>query len=169
MNMHKMVTALALTVAVAVGVSGCAGSPAGTQSDTPSGTQSDSQADGQAGTSAGPAATEAGEAATPAAAAGAYVDYSDGIIETTDGTKVLFFHATWCPNCRALEKDINASAIPAGLTIFKVDFDNATDLRQKYGVTLQTTVVFVDDDGSELGKTILAEDPSLDALVAAAP
>ena len=165
MNMRKVATTLALTVAVTVGVSGCAASPAGTQS----GTQSGSQTDGQSGTSASPDAPEAGEAATPAAASGAYVDYSDGIIAKTDGTKALFFHASWCPNCRALEKDINASTIPAGLTIIKVDFDNAVDLRQKYGVTLQTTVVYVDDDGSELGKQVLSEDPSLDALVAAAP
>ncbi|TFD32986.1 thioredoxin family protein [Cryobacterium cryoconiti] len=161
MNMHRSAAALALTVAVVVGVSGCASSTAGTQVE--------SQADNPAGTSASPATPAAGEAPTPATAAGAYIDYSDGIIAKTEGTKVLFFHASWCPNCRALEKDINAGPLPAGLTIIKVDFDNAVDLRQQYGVTLQTTVVYVDDDGSELGKTILAEDPSVDALVAAAP
>jgi thiol-disulfide isomerase/thioredoxin len=159
MNMRKIVTTLALTIAVAAGVSGCAGT-----AGSPSGSQA-----GTSATSATPAAPEAGEAVTPGAAAGAYVEYADGIVAKTAGTKVLFFHASWCPNCRALEKDINASAIPAGLTIIKVDFDNSLDLRQKYGVTLQTTVVYVDDDGSELGKKVLSEDPSLDALVAAAP
>ena len=156
MNLHKIVTTLALTIAVAVGVSGCAGT-------------ADSQPDSQSDTSAASTAPTAEAEVTPGAAAGAYVDYSDGIVAKTAGTKVLFFYAPWCPNCRALEKDINASPIPAGLTIIKVDFDTATELRQKYGVTLQTTVVYVDDDGSELGKKILAEDPSLDALVAASP
>ena len=161
MNVHRNAAALALTVALVVGVSGCAGSSAGTPVD--------SQADNAAGTSTSPTMPAAGDAPTPASAAGAYIDYSDGIIAKTEGTKVLFFHASWCPNCRALEKDINAGPLPAGLTIIKVDFDNSADLRQRYGVTLQTTVVYVDDDGSELGKTILADDPSVDALVAAAP
>ena len=161
MNLHKIAATLTLTIAVSVGVSGCAGSMAGPQSD--------GQADGQAGSSASPATPAAGEASTPAVTPGAYIDYSDGIIAKTEGSKVLFFHASWCPNCRALEKDINAGPIPAGLTIIKVDFDNSADLRRQYGVTLQTTVVYVDDDGSELGKAILAEDPSVDALIAAAP
>ncbi|WP_130178280.1 thioredoxin [Cryobacterium sp. SO1] len=165
MNMRKVFTTVALIVAVVAGVSGCAGSPASRQSDSPSGTGSDSSVEA----TATPATPAAGEAPTPAVAAGAYIEYSDGIVAKTEGTKVLFFHASWCPNCRALEKDINAGPIPAGLTIIKVDFDNSAELRQQYGVTLQTTVVYVDDDGSELGKAILAEDPSLDALVAAAP
>ncbi|MDJ0324823.1 thioredoxin family protein [Cryobacterium sp. PH31-AA6] len=154
MNMHKTMATVALTIGLIVAVSGCAG--------------------GQTNAPGGPAASAADEPAatapvTPGTSAGAYVEYSDGIIAKTAGTKVLFFHASWCPNCRALEKDIIAGPIPAGLTIIKVDFDNSTDLRQKYGVTLQTTVVYVDDDGAELGKKVLSEDPSLDALVAAAP
>lgn len=154
MNLQKTVVALALTVGVIVGVSGCAGA--------------------RTDVATGPAVPAAGEPAasapvTPGASAGAYVDYSEGIVAKTIGTKVLFFHASWCPNCRALEKDIIAGPIPADLTIIKVDFDNSTDLRQKYGVTLQTTVVYVDDNGAELGKKVLTDDPSLDALVAAAP
>lgn len=162
MKMLKLAAALTLTVAVAAGVSGCAGNPA-------DGSPAGGQSDGSVEASATPAAPAAGETSTAAAAAGAYIEYSDGIIAETEGTKVLFFHASWCPNCRALEKDITDGPIPAGLTIIKVDFDNSADLRQQYGVTLQTTVVYVDDDGSELGKAILAEDPSVDALVAAAP
>ncbi|MEN9621152.1 MAG: hypothetical protein RL499_1345 [Actinomycetota bacterium] len=113
----------------------------------------------QPGSSGEPVATEAGE----------YLDYYDGAIAETPGLKVLFFHASWCPKCRALDEDINANEIPAGMTIFKVDFDTATDLKQKYAVTLQTTIVYVDDDGDVLAKGVLYNDTTLDALIAAAP
>lgn len=53
--------------------------------------------------------------------------------------------------------------------MFKVDYDSATDLRQRYGVTLQTTVVFVDDDGGEISKSVLYDEPSVDSLRAAMP
>lgn len=102
-------------------------------------------------------------------AAGAYVDYTDGAIEATSGDKALFFHASWCPQCRALDEDLRASGAPDGLTVFKVDYDSRTDLRQKYGVTLQTTVVFVDDAGEAISSTVLYDDPSVASLVAAAP
>lgn len=103
------------------------------------------------------------------ASTGEYLDYYDGAIAETSGLKVLFFHASWCPKCRALDDDIRAQEIPAGMTIFKVDFDTATDLRQQYGVTLQTTIVYVDDDGELLTKGVLYDDTTLDALIAAAP
>ncbi|GAA2030996.1 hypothetical protein GCM10009819_13520 [Agromyces tropicus] len=107
--------------------------------------------------------------AAAAPAEGAYVDYQDGIIEATPGDKVLFFHATWCPNCRALDEQLRAEGAPDGLTVFKVDYDSRTDLRQKYGVTMQTTVVFVDDAGEKLASSVLYQDPSIEALLAAQP
>lgn len=107
--------------------------------------------------------------AAPAPAEGAYVDYTDGAIETTAGTKVLFFHASWCPQCRKLDEELRAEGAPDGLTVFKVDYDSRTDLRQQYGVTLQTTVVFVDDRGELISSTVLYDDPSIASLVAAMP
>ena len=62
-----------------------------------------------------------------------------------------------------------AEGAPEGLTVFKVDYDSRSDLRQKYGVTLQTTVVFVDDAGAPISSTVLYDDPSIASLVAAAP
>jgi thiol-disulfide isomerase/thioredoxin len=112
---------------------------------------------------------DTGAEAEPAVAPGDYLDYYDGAIAETPGLKVLFFHASWCPKCRALDADIEANRIPDGMTIFKVDFDTATDLRQRYGVTLQTTIVYVDDDGELLTKGVLYDDTTLDALIAAAP
>ncbi len=102
-------------------------------------------------------------------APGAYVDYYDGVIAETAGQKVLFFHAPWCTQCRQLEQSILSEGVPDGTTIIKVDFDSETELRQQYGVTLQTTVVHVDDDGDALGSTVLYDEPSIDALLASAP
>ena len=88
-------------------------------------------------------------------AAGAYLtkaEYQSQMAERA-GTKVVyFFHASWCPTCRATEKAIDEDGIPAGLTVVKVDFDYETDLRKTYGITPQHTFVQVDEDGDELAK-----------------
>lgn len=96
---------------------------------------------------------------------GAYTDYREGIIAETQGTKVLFFHASWCPQCRALEKSIQSGQIPSNTTIFKVDYDSNQALRKTYGVTIQTTLVQIDDSGKELKKFVASDDPSLQAIV----
>jgi thiol-disulfide isomerase/thioredoxin len=82
-----------------------------------------------------------------------YVAYStDAITANVDGTNVIFFHAPWCPTCKAGEADINANLdkIPENFQILKTDFDTSTALRQKYGVTSQSTFVKVDKDGNKI-------------------
>lgn len=96
-----------------------------------------------------------------------YVEYSDDAIAQAEGRVLLFFHAPWCPQCRSIEDDILDDGVPEGLTIIKVDFDSRQDLRQQYGVTLQTTFVEVDAEGNELQKHVAYDDPYLDAVVAA--
>lgn len=85
---------------------------------------------------------------------GSYVtlaDYNSDQSKYADSKKVYFFHASWCPICQGIDKDINAdmSKIPAGVTLIKTDFDSSTDLRQKYGVTTQYTFVQVDNNDNE--------------------
>jgi len=85
---------------------------------------------------------------------GSYVtlaDYNANPTKYADSKKVYFFHASWCPICQGIDKEINAdmSKIPAGITLIKTDFDNSTDLRQKYGVTTQYTFVQVDSNNNE--------------------
>jgi thiol-disulfide isomerase/thioredoxin len=95
------------------------------------------------------------EPAEPAVAPGQYVDWADYDADRAayaDSDVVLFFHAPWCPTCRATEASIDADGVPDGLTLVKVDFDSATELRQKYGVTYQHTYVQVDPDGTALKK-----------------
>lgn len=86
---------------------------------------------------------------------GSYEVYSaDKIAKANDGKVVLFFKASWCPTCRALDADIKAQlkTIPADVTILEVDYDKYKDLRQKYGVTTQHTLVQVDGAGNSLAK-----------------
>ncbi len=104
----------------------------------------------------------AGDSAT---SAGAYVDYSDTSIASAQGRTFLFFHASWCPICRTLDSDILATGVPAGVTIIKVDYDSHQDLRQKYGVTQQTTIVEVDAAGNGLQNYLAYDDPTLQTVL----
>jgi thiol-disulfide isomerase/thioredoxin len=86
---------------------------------------------------------------------GSYEAYSpEKIARAESGDVVLFFHASWCPSCRGLNSNLekNADAIPQGLSILKVDYDKETELKKKYGVTTQHTLVQVDKDGNMIKK-----------------
>ncbi len=96
---------------------------------------------------------------------GTYIDYSADSIAKTPGTKLLFFYAPWCPQCRMLDADIKAKGVPDDTTIIKVDYDSNQALRQKYGVTIQTTFVRVDDAGNMLQKFVAYDDPTLAAAL----
>lgn len=98
------------------------------------------------------------------AAPGVYTDYGSIDLSRTTGTKILFFYAPWCPQCRALEADIEANGPPAGVTIVKVDYDKNQTLRKKYGVTIQTTLVKIDDNGDLVKKYVAYDEPNLQAV-----
>ncbi|MBN9606847.1 MAG: thioredoxin family protein [Actinomycetales bacterium] len=108
---------------------------------------------------------EPGDAATTA---GVYRGYSPEALAEAQGRVLLFFHAPWCPQCRSLEADIAAQGVPDGVTILQVDYDTHQDLRQKYGVTLQTSFVEVDTSGTALQPVYVAySDPHLAPTLAA--
>ena len=86
-----------------------------------------------------------------------YVTHDDWMMhkDAYKNTKqVLFFAASWCPDCKAIDKALmaDASSIPDGVSVVKVDYDKATDLRKQYGVTMQHTFVQVDDMGKEVAQ-----------------
>lgn len=84
---------------------------------------------------------------------GSFSDYSNAkLANAQKGNVVLFFSAPWCPTCREANKNFTSSATPDGLTLLKVDYDSSTDLKKKYGVTLQHTYVKVDKDGNLIKK-----------------
>ena len=103
------------------------------------------------------------------AGAGLYLDYSSADFnEYANKKRWLFFHANWCPLCVNLEEDILAhlSDIPDDVVIFKVDFDNSNDLRNRYGVSIQTTIVSVDGGGDKIKSHVASLDQSLTNLIA---
>jgi thiol-disulfide isomerase/thioredoxin len=166
--MHARSMGAAALLATALAFTGCAAQPTDAESSGSSDRTSTPSATAETPTPTAEAEAEATDAPV-APVDGAYLDYSDGAIEATAGPKVLFFHASWCPKCRQIDEELRAAGAPDGLTVFKVDYDSRTDLRQKYGVTLQTTVVFVDDRGEPISSTVLYDDPSIASLVAAMP
>lgn len=97
---------------------------------------------------------------------GSYEAYSaEKLSMANTGDVVLFFRATWCPTCKALDADIRAhmGSIPAGLTILDVNYDDSMALKKKYGVTYQHTFVQVTADGTQIKKW--SASPTLAALV----
>ena len=100
-----------------------------------------------------------------------YVAWNEGAFEASSTQqRWLYFHADWCPDCRALDADINAnlSDIPDGVALFKVDFDDNQDLRQEYGVPRQTTIVAVDSAGVKTNEILATgSNRSLDSVIEA--
>jgi thioredoxin 1 len=72
----------------------------------------------------------------------------------TANKRVLFFAASWCPTCRAADKDIKAhlNKIPQDVVIYKTDYDTQTALKQKYGITRQHTFVYVNAKAEVINK-----------------
>lgn len=95
---------------------------------------------------------------------GVYADYSSEKVAATSGTKLLFFYAPWCPQCRQIDNDIKENGLPDGVTVFKVDYDSNQTLRQKYGVTIQTTFVKIDDNGDKIDSYVSYKEPKFSAV-----
>jgi thioredoxin 1 len=165
----RVFSMVSVGVAAGLALAACGGTTATTQTPAAVAAAGQPGTAGTAGTAgtSGAAATSGSTAAsspsgsvsagTAAAAArpGEYVEYQaysadPAAHQNTD--VVLFFHAPWCPDCRATESSITKDGVPAGLTVVKVDFDSMTDLKQKYGITQQHTFVKVDAQGGLLGK-----------------
>ena len=82
---------------------------------------------------------------------GEYMTYQDGVIGNGEES-VLFFHAAWCPYCIAndasLDEWYQSEVFP--VSVYKIDYDTATELKQRFGVTQQDTFIRIDGDGNEI-------------------
>jgi len=85
---------------------------------------------------------------------GRYTAYNAELASENYPVTVLFFYAAWCPECRAFKQAITASPVPEGVQVLEVNYDDETDLKKKYGVTLQTTFVKTNSAGENLGKWV---------------
>jgi len=80
-----------------------------------------------------------------------YQQYSPDKFSELNGHQkfVLFFHAPWCPTCRALEASIKNNLEELKMaTILKADYDSEVALKREYRILIQTSVVFINADGS---------------------
>jgi thioredoxin 1 len=82
-----------------------------------------------------------------------YIEYSKEAFDKASSQKrVLFFAASWCPSCRAADKNFNENLkkIPENVMVFKTDYDTETALKTKYKITRQHSFVYVDAKGVAL-------------------
>jgi len=111
--------------------------------------------------------TQSPDTSTSNQKAGRYTAYSSSELSANGyDTNVVFFFAPWCPECRAFKEAINASSIPDGVQVLETDFDSSTELKSKYGVTLQSTFVKVSDNGDQQSKYVgYGKDKSLSSVL----
>jgi thiol-disulfide isomerase/thioredoxin len=75
----------------------------------------------------------------------------------------LHFHADWCPTCRAQDKTLQSMKDEKGLdlTILTVNYDTEKDLKKRFAIRMQSTLVVLKGD-KEVSR--LAGDSSADGL-----
>ena len=87
-----------------------------------------------------------------------YVDYSPAALAKAqaNGIAVLYFYAPWCSTCKSLNQDLldNTTDLPPGVTVLKVDYDTAEDLKDQYDVVQQHTLIQLDSNGNEVTRWI---------------
>ena len=103
---------------------------------------------------------------------GAYINARDNVALAANAigngkTSLLFFHATWCGYCQAKDKILkdlySTRAFP--VSTYKIDFDTANDLKARYGITTQDTVVLIDGSGNALQTVVGATEGDLRNLL----
>lgn len=86
---------------------------------------------------------------------GQYIPYTVADwAQNQDKKRVLFFHAAWCPTCRAAQVGIleNYTLFSPDTVVFKIDYDNSKELKRTYNVTQQHTFVITDEDDNAIAK-----------------
>jgi eight-cysteine-cluster-containing protein len=97
---------------------------------------------------------------------GEYLPYQEGVIG--GGTEiVLFFWASWCPNCQVNDQRITDWEDDGLLArnVYQINYDTATALRQQFGVNSQDTFILLDADGDELDRASFPSEQRLRGLV----
>lgn len=88
-----------------------------------------------------------------------YVEYTDYAFNEIKGQKpfALFFHADWCALCKRLEADIKndfQSGRIQNAIILEASYDRELELRKKYDINFQTTIILFDENGKLAKKHI---------------
>lgn len=69
-----------------------------------------------------------------------------------NGKTVVFFFATWCPNCILTLSELQEkwNEIDPDITLVIADYDQETALKAEYGVTYQDTFVLLDKNAKSV-------------------
>lgn len=72
------------------------------------------------------------------------------------GRAVVYFWAVWCPTCKVLDAQLKerSNELPEDVTILKTNYDTEKELKKKYQIVQQHTLVQVDKEGNEVTKWI---------------
>ena len=100
--------------------------------------------------------------------AGSYVMYQEGMIGNGEPA-ILFFHAGWCPKCKTHDELLTKlySENDYKISVLKVDYDSASDLKTQYGVLQQHTYVVVDGYGEKIDSAAYPTDDELEGMLTA--
>lgn len=85
------------------------------------------------------------------------------LAQAADKPVALHFHADWCPTCRAQDKALESMKGEKGLdlTILTVNYDTEKDLKKRFNVRTQSTMVVL-KGSKEVAR--LAGDTSADGI-----
>jgi thiol:disulfide interchange protein len=88
---------------------------------------------------------------------GKFVAYDEAAFDEAlmNGEDVLLdFYATWCSTCKANSPKIEAAVEGSDVVAFTVDYDDSDELQAEYGITSQSTLVFIPAGEKALFKTL---------------
>jgi len=89
-----------------------------------------------------------------------YLVYSREVLEEAyknpENKTILYFYAPWCPTCRAFDNELKTEndQIPENVVIIQVDYDSEKELKKKYNISTQHTLVQLDQNGEEITKWV---------------
>lgn len=156
-------------VALALALAGCGddGDGDSTATDDAGSVAGESDAGEDGSEDSGDEGSDSEDGESGAAAPGVYRDYSEhAVADTSYDTTILFFWASWCPDCHAYEQAIQDDGVPDGVQILKIDYDTEQDLRDRYGVNHQSWFVKVDSNGEQLSDWLAyGSDKSVDTIL----
>ena len=102
-----------------------------------------------------PAAPSFAETSVAEEARARLIQYEPGstdleAIAAQEEKTVVFFFASWCPNCILTLSELSEkwSQIEPDITLVIADYDTETGLKAKYGVTYQDTFVLLDSQAN---------------------
>lgn len=95
-----------------------------------------------------------------------YTAFDDTVLANGE-TKVIYFHAAWCPKCKAHHERLSQwyPSEELAYSVYKIDYDTALELRSRYGVIQQHTFVLVDGQGNKISAVSYPDDTGLQAFL----